>query len=223
MPFEEKIKNEVPLSSNEVYQLLQYLINQSRIECGVYNDDLMKCDKCTNWISRRLPNCSLIININGLGINSSNNFVHYFSLITLNTYKGNRSFLIDPVFDQFNTDKYKIGKNNYNSIEAFSKNSDFFNRLIKEKYFELTKENIIQYISGFVELCNMDNQNLDKNEIINNTLKFMDKLYTTSDSLFINEEKISKENRIKLIEILKYYKNTLEKQNNNDNNKLNIK
>lgn len=203
MPFEEKLKIGESLTSLETYQVIQYLINQSRIANNVYDDDKMKCEKCSYFIRDKLRGLGDVINVNGLGL--PNEFAHYFSVVSFNTEKGMRSFVIDPVFDQFNTNVYSISGTNYDIQGAFQ-DKIFFTRLVEQKYFELTESNLNKYISGFSEICRIANLEVDKEEVTNKTNKSINpRFYTFSNEndKLINDKEILIQLRKRLTEILK--------------------
>lgn len=207
MTFNELIKNYQPLTSYETYQTIQYLINESRIKNDVSEDNLMKCEECSNFICINLM-------INGYPFNYSKfdasdlgfkDKFHYFSVVELNTLEGKRSFIIDPVFEQFNTHNYKYTDDKIvDSKNAFNNDTNFLNRLSKERYLELTEENIQKYISGLVNFGNQSSNSIDFSTALKNFKKKLEKnnlSYSSDNALLINEQQILKENRLKLIEI----------------------
>jgi len=208
MPFKDKLISGEPLTSLETYQVIQYLINQSRIVNNVTDDNKMKCEGCSAFIRNELYIndyfCSLdIVNTNSFGFDSD--FKHYFSIVAFKTEKGAKAFVIDPVFEQFDTDKYPIGEKEYNSREAF-KDEEFFNRMKEQKFFELTEDNINNYISGLVNFNNMLGNNLNHGEVIK---YFEERIYknrmniSNKDNLLIDEKEILIQLRQRLVEILK--------------------
>jgi len=207
MSVKDKLISGEPLTSLETYQTIQYLVNQSRIVNNV-TDDIMKCKECSDFIRKEIDTnnyvCSLdIVNTNSFGFD--NNFKHYFGVVAFRTEKGAKAFVIDPVFEQFDTDKYPIGEKEYNSREAF-KDEEFFNRMKEQKFFELTEDNINNYISGLVNFNNMLGNNLNHGEVIK---YFEERIYknrmniSNKDNLLIDEKEILIQLRQRLVEILK--------------------
>ena len=208
MPFEEKLKIGESLTSLETYQVIQYLINQSRIVNNVTDDDKMKCEGCCAFIRNELYLndyfCNLDI-VDTIYFNFDNNFKHYFSIVAFNTDKGPKTFIIDPVFEQFDTDKYLINENEYNSREAF-KDDKFFNRMKEQRYFELTENNINNYIGGLVNFNNMLGNNLNSEETIKSFEEIINKNrmnISDNDNVLINDKEILIQLRQRLIEVLK--------------------
>lgn len=222
MEIKEKFLCGETLTSYETYQIIQYLINQSRIENNVLDNDLMKCEECAIWICRNtllISGYPLNFNIfttKDLGF--KDNF-HYFSIVEFNTLEGIRSFLIDPVFEQFNTDKYRYTDDKIiDAKNSFNNDTEFLNRLSKERYLELTEENVYKYISGLVTFGNQVSNNFEVSKALSNFNEKLDKnnlCYSKEEDLFINEQQIIRENRLKLIEILKKERDSLINLENN--------
>ena len=222
MEVKEKFLCGEALTSYETYQTIQYLINQSRIENNVLDDDLMKCEECAIWICRdtlcinRYPFNFNIFNTKDLGF--KDNF-HYFSIVEFNTLNGRKNFIIDPVFEQFNTDKYRYTDDKIiDAKDSFNNDEDFLNRLSKERYLELTEKNVYKYISGLVTLGNQVSNNIEVSKALSNFNKKLDKnnlCYSKGEDLLINEQQIIGENRLKLIAILKKERDSLINLENN--------
>ncbi len=210
MPFEEKLMYNNPLNSYDAFQVIQYLINQARIENNVTKADNRKCFECCSFIGQELYDFKNInydlLSTKDLGFQDT---VHYFSIIGLNTEKGYRSFVIDPVFDQFDNEKYPNYPNVLNTKKIFcsnEQNTKFFDRMKNQRYFELTNYNITSYINGLVNIGKNMNQNISYNTILTNFYSRLNNKHfkiSNENNLLIDDIELLKLLRLRLIEILK--------------------
>ena len=178
----EKLEQEHTLTVEEIKYVLDYIIQESKKNSGIFEtnqelylkkpdqiviSDYTVCEECSKEISKlccgfKIKNC--IVDTQALGIPD---LKHYFEIIKFNSEE-NLIFIVDLTYIQFLKDKYPIyidGK----TVDVIAPGKFFSrknkNELMWNGYITCTEGNFKDYISAFIK-SNKTGRNINENTIL---------------------------------------------------------
>ena len=162
----DKFICKIPLTDEEVHQLLGMICNRIREQVGIYDPMDSNCKMCneTSLLFGQLMILRFDHDVERMNIKKLLEIplTHYANIISINVNGDYKTFLVDMTYSQFFgetitlDDNGKVMDKKVSTKKSFGKIKDkeFVSNLRKYGYVELTGDILIQYIDSLLELCN---------------------------------------------------------------------